>query len=132
MIDRILVTLCLSVFGIIVPILEVNQTHVFNPDWPAHARLHEVWQLITNCAFAALGLWLAWFRGNLRFASGIGLIVVVGFLAAYLLRFTYSGSMRHPDGTELAVMGVNSAVLVMVIAGIILTVVFVKNARAKD
>lgn len=130
MFEKILVTLCLSVFGIVVPLLEINHTHVFNPDWPEHARLHEVWQLITNSSFAALAVWLLWFRNNLRFASGIGLIVIGGFLSAYMLRSTYGGSMRHTDGAELTLMGINSAVLVMVIAAIILTGVLFKNTRA--
>lgn len=132
MLAKVFITLCLAIFGILVPVLEIGPTHVYNPQWPEHARLHEVWQLITNCAFAAFALWLAWVRNNLRLASGIGLIIVGGFLAAYLIRATYGGSMRHTDGTELTVLGVNSAVLVMVIAAVILTGVLIKEARVDD
>ena len=48
------------VFGLLIPILEINQTHLFNSEWPSHARLHEAWQLITNTAISALALYLAW------------------------------------------------------------------------
>jgi hypothetical protein len=132
MMAKVFITLCLAIFGILLPVLEIGPSHVYNPQWPEHARLHEVWQLITNCAFAAFAFWLVWVRNNLRLASGIGLIMVGGFLAAYLLRSTYGGSMRHTDGTELTVLGVNSALLVMAIAAVILTGAIFKNARSGD
>jgi hypothetical protein len=82
--------------------------------------------------FCGIRTWLVWVRNNLRLASGIGLIIVGGFLTAYLLRTTYGGSMRHTDGTELTVLGINSAVLVMGIAAVILTGVLIKDARTGD
>ena len=37
-----------------VPILDINATHVFNPDWTPHVRIHEVWQLLTNSSLGVL------------------------------------------------------------------------------
>ena len=64
MIARILVTVGIVLYAVAVPVLEINDTHVFNPEWVPHARLHEVWQLVTNTAFGALSLWLVWFRNE--------------------------------------------------------------------
>lgn len=99
--------------GVLVPILEIGPTHVFNPDWPGHARLHEVWQLLTNGVLAALAIWLAAARQQSRLASLIGLALNGSFLAAVLLSPVYGGTMRHSDGTELVVGGINLAVVVM-------------------
>ncbi|MBL8518295.1 MAG: hypothetical protein JNM76_15150 [Betaproteobacteria bacterium] len=96
-----------------IPILEVNATHVFNPAWPAHARLHEVWQLITHSLLMAYCLRSLSAQDDARRPAAIILMVSGGFCAAVALQETYGGSMRHTDGTELAWLGVNVAVLVM-------------------
>ena len=57
MLDKILLTISIALYAIAVPYLEINDTHVFNPDWVAHARLHEVWQLITNSSLGAIDQW---------------------------------------------------------------------------
>jgi hypothetical protein len=105
--------LCLAPVTVLVPILEVGPTHVFNPAWPGHARLHEVWQLIPNSALGLLAFWLAWRRGLERLACGIGLVQCLGFLVALALSPLYGGTMCHADGTELAVGGINVAVIVI-------------------
>ena len=112
MLDKILLTISIALYSIAVPYLEINDTHVFNRDWVAHARLHEVWQLITNSALGAIALWLTWMsvdgKGK---ASVIALVVTGGFLAAYALQGLYGGSMVHPDGTEKTVSGINVGVI---------------------
>lgn len=114
--SQLVVTAVALIIGVAVPALEFNATHVFNPAWPGHARLHEVWQLASNTALAGLCLWLAWRKGALRLAAGIGLCLSGGFTVAYALSGAYGGSMLHTDGTELAVGGVNVAVIVMLVA----------------
>lgn len=112
MLDKILLTLSILLYAVVVPYLEINDTHVFNPAWVAHAKLHEVWQLITNSSLGAVALWLTWFtvdgRGK---ASLIALLVTGGFLAAFAMQDFYGGSMVHPDGTEKTVFGINVGVL---------------------
>ena len=121
MIRTIAVSLCVLTFGLAVPLLEVNATHLWNSAWPAHARLHEAWQLITNVVLALICLWLVWARGRVRSAALLGMAVVGGFLAAYALRGTYGGSMVHPNGTELLVGGINPATAIMLIVMAVLT-----------
>jgi hypothetical protein len=111
-----ILTVCVLPFGLLTPILEIGPTHVFNPDWPGHARLHEVWQLMTHSTFALLCVWLAWWGRNIRLAALIALIVSGGFLAAYALNPLYDGTMKHSDGSELTLGGINVAVAIMVLA----------------
>jgi hypothetical protein len=112
MLDKILLTISIALYAIAVPYLEINDTHVFNPDWVAHARLHEVWQLITNSSLGAIALWLTWMSADGRgIASVIALLITGGFLAAYALQGSYAGSMVHPDGTEKTLLGINVGVI---------------------
>jgi hypothetical protein len=122
MFSKITLTICVLIVGILVPILEVNETHLFNPLWPPHARLHEAWQLTSNTATALVCLWLAWSQSRVRLASFLALVVTAGFLVAFAARQAYGGSMQHTDGTEIVLLGVNAAVLVMGIASLVLAI----------
>jgi len=130
MVWKIVISLCALTFGLVVPVLEVNATHVFNPAWPAHARLHEVWQLITNCILAGACLWLAWARGRIAAAAMLALAVIGGFLAAYAVRGVYGGSMVHPNGSELLIGGVNPATAIMLAAAVALLGCLWSRARS--
>lgn len=104
---KLLVTIGIVFYAVVVPILEINQTHVFNPAWEPHARLHETWQLFTNTALGAYSVWLVWIKDNLRLASLLTLFVTGGFLMAYWLREGYGGSMVLTDGSEKMILGIN-------------------------
>ena len=107
MIAKLMVTVGIVFYAVVVPILEINATHVFNQAWEPHARLHETWQLFTNTAIGAYSVWLVWGRDNLRLASLLTLFVTGGFLMAYWLRDGYGGSMVLTDGSEKMILGVN-------------------------
>ncbi len=111
----IVVTVGALVSGVIIPILELNETHLFNPDWPAHARLHEAWQLMTNSALSALAVFLIWSGRAPRLAIILSLIISAPFLLAFAAGSTYGGSMLHSDGTQLAVAGINLGVLIALV-----------------
>lgn len=108
---KIMITCCIVLYAIGVPVLELNQTHVFNPEWPSHARLHNVWQLVSNSLIGGWALWLLWFRHNITTPAIMSLIVTGGFMGAYLSQNLYGGSMLHSDGTEKAIAGINIGVL---------------------
>lgn len=116
---RIMVTLGILCYGVAVPILEINDTHVFDPHWTPHARLHEVWQLATNSGIALFSFWLVWWRDRIKLAAFLGLFVMGGFLFAYAIRSSYDGSMVMSDGSEKTVFGVNLGLLVFGIASIL-------------
>lgn len=111
MIARICVTFGVLVYALVIPYLEINDSHVFNTSWPPHARLHEVWQLATHGALGVLTLWLAWGRGEVRIASLINVVVMGGVLVAHGLAHTYGGSI-HSGNLETMVLGMPLAVFV--------------------
>lgn len=111
MTDKLLVTFGVLLYALAVPVLELNNTHVFNPDWPAHARLHNAWQLATNSAFGLWALWLTWRHDNVQVPSLVALLVTGGFFVAHALQDFYGGSMLHSDGSERTLLGLNVGVL---------------------
>jgi hypothetical protein len=125
MLAKILISFCVFVYGVVIPFLEINSSHVFNLEWPAHARFHEVWQLITNIFLGLLCLWLAWFERNIRMAGIITIIVMGGIVVAHLLEGFYGGSILSGNlsqtimGLELAVFAGVVVIMMAVIAMIL-------------
>lgn len=111
MVAKWLVTFGILLYGVAVPYLELNDTHLFNAAWPTHARLHEAWQLTTNSLLGAWALWQVWGRNQTRAPALVGLAIMGGFLLSYLLGPVYGGSMLHTDGTERLVLGINVGVV---------------------
>ncbi len=117
---RISVTAACLIFAVLIPALEINDTHLLNELWPAHARLHEAWQLLSSAALSILCLWLVWKETRPRLASVIMLSLTGSFVIAYVARGMYGGSMLHTDGTQLMIAGTNPAIGVMVVASVAL------------
>lgn len=129
MLLRISVALSALIYLLIIPALEIGPTHVGNPDWPAHARLHEVWQLISNALLSMLALMLT-ARTSQAMAGGlIALLINLGFLAAYFSAGAYGGGMVHSDGSELLVLGVNPALAVVALVAIGIATALVRHPR---
>ncbi|MGE4072010.1 MAG: DUF2652 domain-containing protein [Lysobacterales bacterium] len=127
---RVLLSLGVLMFGLVVPMLEINASHVYNPEWPGHARLHEVWQLATNSGLALCCLWLIWRRGQLRMAALLSGLVTGGFLLAHALSPGYGGSMVLSDGSEKMLLGINLGVLAFTLAiAASLLALFLENRR---
>lgn len=112
--DTASVGLSVIIFVVLIPVLEISPTHIFNAQWPSHARLHIAWQLMTNAALSIVALGCVWSARSPRIGIGIALIPVVSFLTAFTLRPVYGGSLLHTDGTQIAVGGINVAVLIMI------------------
>lgn len=129
MFPKLIITFGVILYAIVVPILEINATHVFNPDWTPHARIHEVWQLLTNSSLGILCLWLAWNQGRIVLSAVISLIVTGGFLVAFTLQDTYGGSMRYMDGSEKTLFGFNLGVIGFGLVVILLSVAIVLACR---
>ncbi|MDT8189537.1 hypothetical protein [Pseudomonas aeruginosa] len=130
MLAKLIITISALLYGLGVPLLEINQTHVFNPQWEAHARLHEVWQLATNSALAVLALWLTWRRQQIRLASLLSMLVTGGFLFAFFARHSYGGSMVLSDGSEKLVLGINLGLFAFGIVFVLLGLVFLRTKPA--
>jgi hypothetical protein len=111
MIKKIAIIFSVFLYAIVVPFLDINETHVWNPDWTPHARIHEVWQLISNSSIGVVCLWLVWYKKEVLLSSLLSLIVTGGFLLAFLLKDGYGGSMKYLDGSEKTVLGINIGAL---------------------
>lgn len=131
MIAKVLVTVGALTYGLLVPVMEINSTHLFNPDWTPHARLHEAWQLATNTALAVFCLGLVWFRNEVRLPAMVAMFITGGFLFAYAIRSGYGGSMVHSDGSEKAIMGLNLGVVVFALVFMLSVLAIVLERRTK-
>ncbi|MCM4152421.1 hypothetical protein DHD05_12535 [Arenibacter sp. N53] len=126
-----IITFSILLYAIVVPFLEINATHVFNPNWTPHVRIHEVWQLITNSSIGMLCLWLVWVKNETNISGILSLLVTGGFLLAFGLQESYGGSMRFMDGSEKTLLGVNIGVFGFGIAfvGLLYSLIFNKLKR---
>jgi hypothetical protein len=125
MLSKLLITFGVIVYAGLVPYLEINCSHVFNPSWPPHARFHEVWQLATNVFIGLLALWQAWRRTDIKTAGILNIVVMGGVLVAHSLSETYGGSIisgnvtKQIAGMEVAVFAAMLVVVLAVIAIVI-------------
>jgi hypothetical protein len=128
-ISRWLITVVTVFYGLIPPLVDLSETHVFHPGWMPHARFHLVWLLGTNAGLALLALYLMWVKGEnnllrLRFAGLIGLIVYGGFFLSALTQSLYGGALADEQGGVPTVMGLYGNViaftpmLILVIIGL--------------
>jgi len=124
MLSKLAVTTAAMIFLLVLPVLEINETHVFNPAWPEHARLHEVWQLCVHALFSGVCLWLVWVRREERFASLLALAMTGSFVFAYLIRETYGGSMRHVDGEPVTTLSNAAVVIVLCVSALLVAGIF--------
>ena len=119
-----IISFSIILYAVAVPILEINPTHVFNPDWTPHVKIHEVWQLITNSGIGILCLWLVWIKKETKISAILSLLITGGFLLAYMLQDLYGGSMKYLDGSEKTLLGINIGVLGFGIAFMLLLLTF--------
>ncbi|UAM99057.1 hypothetical protein K8354_04330 [Polaribacter litorisediminis] len=129
---RATISLVILLYSVAVPFLEINNTHVFNPDWTPHAKIHEVWQLITNSSIGILCLWLVWVKNELRTSIVLSMLVTGGVLIAYCIQDVYGGSMKYLDDSEKAILGINIGVLGFGISFIFLILIFYRLEHQKN
>jgi len=127
-----IITFSVFLYAVAVPFLEINATHVFNPNWTPHVRIHEVWQLITNSSIGILCLWLVWVRKDTKISTILSLLITGGFLLAYILQDFYGGSMKYLDGSEKTLLGINIGVLGFGLAFLMLLSLMLKNVTSKS
>ena len=126
-ISRWLITIATVVYGLIPPLVDLSQTHVFHPDWIPHARLHAVWQLGTNSGLALLALYLMWVKRNndllrIRIAGLIGLLVYGGFFASALTHPLFGGGLVAEQSAASTFMELYGNVIVFAPMIILVTI----------
>tara|TARA_B100001142_G_scaffold301501_1_gene327162 strand:+ start:634 stop:1035 length:402 start_codon:yes stop_codon:yes gene_type:complete len=113
-------------------LIDIGATHLLNPDWDAHARVHEVWRLSTNTLIAILGLYLLWIKQREFLAALLSLCLLIGFWISVFLMPFYDGLPVGDGINELSPLGIPlnifsfGVVLFIQIIGLIL----LKNNRS--
>ena len=90
-IPKLLTSLCLILAGMGPLLLDIGDTHLFNPNWDEHSRVHEVWRLATNIMIAFLGLYLIWKKNMHSIASLLSLCMILGFMISVITMPFYNG-----------------------------------------
>ena len=107
-------------------LIDVGITHLQNPDWDAHARVHEVWRLSSHSFIAFLGLYLIWIMQKELLAALLSLCLLLGFWVSVFLMPFYDGLAVGQGVDELEPFGVPlniisfAVVSIIQIAGLIL------------
>ena len=88
---KYLTTLCLIGGGILPVLVDVNTSHLLNPDWDSHARVHEAWRLSTNFLVFSLGIFLLWSKDKEILGGLLSLSIHLGFIIGVLFMPLYGG-----------------------------------------
>ena len=118
MISRTFITFTAFLYIVVLPVLEISPSHVFSPSWPAHARLHHIWQLAANAGIALLALYLCWLAGRVRLASILLLATTASFIIAWITSGMYGGSLDVEPGKGLRVFGRQPAGILMTVLAV--------------
>lgn len=97
-----LMTIGIGIFTFIPPMVDLlTPTHIFNPDWVAHARFHTMWAIFSASAVGLLALWFLWREaGGVRIAGAIGSCVLGAFMLATLTMPLYGGALSDSNGVQ--------------------------------
>ena len=101
LLGRVLMSLGICIAGFIPLMVDLSPTHVLNPAWPAHARLHEVWLLSTGTLLTLVVLYFIWlYRDRPRFGISLGAVLgsvlLGGFFVASATSSLYGGILVDP------------------------------------
>jgi len=135
---RILVTISAAFLAVVPPLADLNATHVLNPGWPGHARLHTVWLISTNSLLSLLALWWLWrarVAGTREAVLGAAAIVgaiLAGFFIAGATRAFYAGTFADADGIPITAgpIDANVAAFSVLLCLVIAAVVLVRGEEA--
>lgn len=134
-IARILLSIPALHLVFVPPIADLNASHVLNPLWPGHARLHTVWLLTTTSLVSVVALWLLWrpvadhLRRAIRLAGALIGAVLAGFFVAGSTQALYDGSFTDPNGVGRTVAGLDANLAVFTLHAFLLTVSLVLARR---
>jgi len=130
---KILLTIA-AVVTLAVPVIaDLNHTHMLNPLWSPHARLHGAAFLLVNIASGAISLFLLWGsyaeRGSRLAVRVAALLPAMGW-GALLGALPFPGTSSYPDGmTDRPPINGNLVVAGVMVALCVLGVVLDGRAR---
>ena len=125
MTSKYLTTICLLLGTMLPLIVDTGSTHLLNPDWDAHSRVHEVWRLSTNIFIAVIGLYLLWVSNYLLLPALLSSCIVLGFFSAIFTMSLYGGVTIGEGIEEPNPFGIPANIFVFITIGIIQLVSFI-------
>jgi hypothetical protein len=120
---KVLLTItCFEFFGPIAR--DTNWTHLLNPTWPGHARIHLVWFLSLIFFSGLANLYLVWLRSphdvrDLWLSVYWQAANLASFWIACLFSPLYGGAITLPD-THVRILGIDENVAVFAVLSAIL------------
>ena len=129
----LLTIVALEFFGPIVR--DYGPSHVFNPTWVGHARLHLVWLLGFMFFSGLANLWLVWLRRpfdvrNLWLSIVWQSCNLGGFWVACVLVDSYGGLITLPE-THVHIFGWDENVVVFAVLSAMMVVACALLARVR-
>ena len=121
-IPKLLTSLCLILAGMGPLLLDIGDTHLFNPNWDEHSRVHEVWRLATNFMIAFLGLYLIWKKNMHTIASLLSLCMILGFMISVITMPFYNGLAVGIGVDELRPFNIPLNILSFIVVLIVQTI----------
>ncbi|NOT73543.1 MAG: acetyltransferase [Cyclobacteriaceae bacterium] len=101
---RILLTI-LGLFTAISPYLaDWNETHIYNPAWPPHAKFHNAQTMVLGAMLGLVTLYCTWFRNavSLRQSLNESVCIVSLYWLSQLPAILFPGTMlTDPTGNHL-------------------------------
>ncbi|MEM6310982.1 MAG: DUF6640 family protein [Pseudomonadota bacterium] len=95
-------------YGFVPGFADLNETHLFNPLWSAHARFHGAWFLAFGAGVAFISLYLMWWCDEVFVPIFLGLMFAVGFWIATVFGPAYGGALVDPNGHTHTIASVES------------------------
>ena len=131
MTSKYLTTICLLLGTILPLIVDTGHTHLLNPDWDAHSRVHEVWRLSTNICIAGIGLYLLWISNYSLLPALLSVCIVLGFFSAIFTMSLYGGVPIGEGIDEPNPFGIPANIFVFLIIAIIqsISLIFIFQNR---
>ena len=131
MTSKYLTTICLLLGTILPLVVDTGHTHLLNPDWDAHSRVHEVWRLSTNIFIAGIGLYLLWISNYSLLPALLSVCIVLGFFSAIFTMSLYGGVPIGEGIDEPNPFGIPANIFVFLIIAIIqsISLIFIFQNR---
>ncbi len=117
----VMMTIAILVYSVIPPMVDlITDTHVFHPDWPAHARFHTVWLLGTTSAVGLFAIYLLWGSGDdtnmaIRIAGTLSVCILGTFMMSVMSMPLYGGALSDVGGVGPTVGGLDANLVVFTV-----------------
>jgi hypothetical protein len=137
-IARLLITVPAVFLVVGPPVADLNESHVLNPLWSSHARLHTVWLISTNALVSLTALALMWRpglavpRNSVLLAGTLVGAVLVGFFVAGATQSFYGGAFTDSNGVGVTIgpTDANLAAFGVLLAVVAAALVFAREPAA--